>query len=185
MIGYDWDRTHIKDGGERRLNISLRSTGLIERIEVQCRLMGNPLFWWVTTVCNFFIACCLAGMVRFYRGTPLITIGDVIDSFLTEPPASASALDRDSTNNDSLRAGVGRSACTYDVSSFKNIFRPRLYPREYSPQKRRWWKAVGLKRWTLTTLWYFLMLLIVTVLFLPTISTFNGTSLKLMSIKEM
>ncbi|KAM7218253.1 hypothetical protein V8F06_006316, partial [Rhypophila decipiens] len=107
----------------------LQRKGFSEMVEPECRLLANPLFWWLTSVCNLVIACGLSSMIYFVTSNPLITIGDVADSFIAKP----SEL-------------TARAACTYDYTAFKNTCRPRLVPRPYYG-----WPAVSLTKWALGT----------------------------------
>ncbi|KAM7210123.1 hypothetical protein V8F06_014493, partial [Rhypophila decipiens] len=122
----------------------LKPTAFSEVFEPECRLLANPLFWWLTTLCGLAIACCLSGMIHFQRSMPLVTIGDAVDSFLDKPSEQ-----------------ITRSACSYDHTSFRNMFRPKLVPKSYHQHgaRRRWWQAVGLTRWGFTTLWFLAIIL--------------------------
>ncbi|KAK3313414.1 hypothetical protein B0H66DRAFT_566023 [Apodospora peruviana] len=116
----------------------LAPTAFSEKVEPECRLLANPLFWWLTTACTLAIACSLTSILYLNKSTPLVTVGDAIDSFLTKPSDVFTT-----------------SASTNGYSSFRNMFQPRLVPRAYySTKTRRWWKAVGLTRWALTGLWF-------------------------------
>ncbi|KAK3328493.1 hypothetical protein B0T19DRAFT_193117 [Cercophora scortea] len=145
----------------KNVRIDLQARGLSEKNNLECRLIAIPLFWWITTVCNLVIAACLSGMCWFHRSTPLVTIGDVIDSFLTRPSEE-----------------IPKSGCTYGYGAFKNMFRPTLWPRPYVPRKARWWRAVGLQRWSLTTIWFFSVLTIVLVAFVYFAGGSDGVSVK-------
>ncbi|KAK3345483.1 LOW QUALITY PROTEIN: hypothetical protein B0H65DRAFT_558386 [Neurospora tetraspora] len=112
----------------------------VRQVPSRCRLLAEPIFWWLTTFCNIVIAACLSFMAWFYKSTPLVTIGDAIDSFLTEPPSPDSRT-------------IPRSSCTYHYTSFTNIFRPPLPLQAYNPKARPMWKSVSLMRWSLTTAW--------------------------------
>jgi len=132
-------------------------TALSERFELPCRLMATPLFWWSTAVCNLLIACCLTGMIWLQKSVPLVTVGDVLDSFLSHPSEH-----------------VPKTTCTYDHTAYKNIFQQSLLPRPFHGQERRWWNAVGLTRWCLTTLWFSLLLLALLLIFIPiSVGRFN------------
>ncbi|KAK3686036.1 hypothetical protein B0T22DRAFT_482949 [Podospora appendiculata] len=98
----------------KNVRVDLQPRGLSEKNTLACRLIANPLFWWLTAACNLVIAACLSGMCCQFQGptTPLVTVGDVIDSFLTTPSAE-----------------ISRSGCTYGYGAFKNMFRPALWPR--------------------------------------------------------
>ncbi|KAK3385351.1 hypothetical protein B0H63DRAFT_522689 [Podospora didyma] len=123
----------------------LKAWGLSERTKLGCRLLVYPMFWWLTSACNVVIASILTGMTLFYKSTPLVTIGDVIDSYLCKPSTS-----------------ILKATCTYGFQDFKNIYRPALEPREYCPAPKvrmRWWRAVGLMRWGLTSLCWLLALI--------------------------
>ncbi|KAM7184481.1 hypothetical protein V8F33_012942 [Rhypophila sp. PSN 637] len=130
--------------------------------EPRCRLMANTLYWWLTTVSNALIACCLTGMLVVHRSPPLVTIGDAIDSFLSEPSSA-----------------ISKSACGYSHLSFRDRFVPPLVPakRVYGARKERWWRAVSLVRWSLTTLWCFVVIVVlfdILVRNLDTNSSQNG-----------
>ncbi|KAM7207225.1 hypothetical protein V8F20_002491 [Naviculisporaceae sp. PSN 640] len=131
----------------------LRPTAFSEKFEPECRLLANPLFWWLTSLCSLTIACCLTGMVYFHNSTviPLVTVGDALDSFLTRPSES-----------------IKKSACSYDHTAFRNMFRPSLIPKKYQHHRsrRRWWQAVGLTRWALTTLWFSCIILALVACFI-------------------
>jgi len=122
-------------------DVTLKPWALSEKVEMDCRLLAYPTFWWLAGTCNFAIAGCLTAMALAYKSTPLLTIGDVIDSYLREPSAT-----------------IGKRACTYSYDGFKNIYKPELHPREYSPRRMRWWKAVGLMRWGFTAVWWIIAL---------------------------
>ncbi|KAK3400464.1 hypothetical protein B0T20DRAFT_451271 [Sordaria brevicollis] len=113
----------------------------VKTIVPQCRLLAEPFFWWLTTLCNLVISGCLSSIAWFYTSTPLVTIGDVMDSFLTQPPPRDSRF-------------IPRSSCTYSSPSFTNMFRPSLPAQEYKAKARRWWKAVSMSRWSFTMLWF-------------------------------
>lgn len=131
----------------------LKPTAFSEKFEPECRLVANSLFWWLTTLCNLTIACCLTGMVYLHKSTalPLVTVGDVIDSFLTRPSDH-----------------INRSACSYGHTAFRNMFRPSLVPKKYQHRgsRRGWWQAVGLTRWVLTTLWFSCIILALVACFI-------------------
>ncbi|KAK3693195.1 hypothetical protein B0T22DRAFT_532509 [Podospora appendiculata] len=126
----------------------LQSTAFVEKVDLECRLLANPLFWWLITASNLAIASCLTGMVLTAESAPLVTVGDMIESFLVEPSAS-----------------IPRSACTYDYYAFKNMFKPEYGHRECKLRTRRWYRAAGFRRWGLTTLLMFLVGLLVSVAF--------------------
>lgn len=117
----------------------------IRQIAPRCRLLAEPIFWWLITISNLVIAACLSFMAWFHRSAPLVTIGDAIDSFLTEPPPPDSKT-------------IPRSSCTYHHASFTNVFRPPLPPRAYSPKATPMWKSVSLTRWSLTMVWFLYLL---------------------------
>ncbi|KAL0465278.1 hypothetical protein QR685DRAFT_601498 [Neurospora intermedia] len=119
----------------------VRGKMFVRRIDPKCRLLAEPVFWWLTTICNLVIAACLSSMAWFYRSAPLVTIGDAIDSFITEPPSPDSKM-------------IPRSSCIYHHPSLTNIFRPALPPRAYKPKVKPLWKSVSLTRWSLTMAWF-------------------------------
>ncbi|KAK4213941.1 hypothetical protein QBC37DRAFT_315312 [Rhypophila decipiens] len=129
-----------------------------EVLEPDCRLAANTLYWWITTASNALIACCLTGMLFVHRSPPLVTIGDAIDSFLSEPSSA-----------------ISKSACGYSRVSFRDRFVPPLAPAKsvYGACKERWWTAVSLMRWSLTTLWCFLLVVVLFVVVAVNLST-NG-----------
>ncbi|EGZ68749.1 hypothetical protein NEUTE2DRAFT_131172 [Neurospora tetrasperma FGSC 2509] len=122
----------------------IRGKIFVRRINPKCRLLAEPVFWWLTTFCNLVIAACLSSMAWFHRSIPLVTIGDAIDSFITEPPPPDSKT-------------IPRSSCTYHHTSFTNIFRPALPPRAYKPKATPLWKSASLTRWSLTMVWFLYM----------------------------
>ncbi|KHE83148.1 hypothetical protein GE21DRAFT_10747 [Neurospora crassa] len=123
----------------------IRGKIFVRQIDPKCRLVAEPVFWWLTTICNLVIAACLSSVAWFYSSAPLVTIGDAIDSFITEPPSPDSKT-------------IPRSSCTYHHPSFTNIFRPALPPRAYKPKATPLWKSVSLTRWSLTMAWFIGML---------------------------
>ncbi|KAK3489907.1 hypothetical protein B0T13DRAFT_497352 [Neurospora crassa] len=123
----------------------IRGKILVRQIDPKCRLLAEPVFWWLTTICNLVIAACLSSVAWLYRSAPLVTIGDAIDSFIIEPPSPDSKT-------------IPRSSCTYHHPSFTNIFRPALPPRAYKPKATPLWKSVSLTRWSLTMAWFIGML---------------------------
>jgi len=128
----------------------LKPRGFSETVEPECRLVANPLFWWLTAVCNLAIACSLTSTLYLLDSAPLVTIGDTIDSFISNPSVLAT-----------------RAACNYDHTAFTNMFRPRLVPRAYHKPRatRRWWQAVPLTRWALTALWFSGVIVLLVVCF--------------------
>lgn len=130
-------------------NITVRPHVLSENVDIDCRLRAHPLFWWLTTVSNVLIASCITGMVFFYKTIPLVTIGDVIASYLSSPSET-----------------ITRSACTYGFRDFKSLFRTAMRPREFEPKEVTRWKAIGLRRWGFTTIWWFGVLILTTIAFL-------------------
>lgn len=123
----------------------IRGKIFVRQIDPKCRLLAEPVFWWLTTICNLVIAACLSSVAWFYSSAPLVTIGDAIDSFITEPPSPDSKT-------------IPRSSCTYHHPSFTNIFRPALPPRAYKPKATPLWKSVSLTHWSLTMAWFIGML---------------------------
>lgn len=134
-----WKRNLYEDGEYVTKHYPLKATGFSEKFKPECRLLANPLFWWLTAACNLIIAVCITGMVYFYKSTPLVTVGDAIDSFLAKPSEC-----------------IPKSACTYGHTAFGNMFQPSLVARSYRIQniRRGWWQAAGLTRWWYTTLWF-------------------------------
>ncbi|KAK3348534.1 hypothetical protein B0H65DRAFT_508402 [Neurospora tetraspora] len=140
----------------------------VRRIDPRCRLLAEPVFWWLTTFCNLVIAACLSSMAWFYRSAPLVTIGDPIDSFITEP-----------TSPDSKTIPI--SSCTYHHTSFTNIFRPALPPRAYNPKATPLWKSVSLTRWSLTMAWFLYIVSQCILLFSKALSAENTSAQRLKS----
>ena len=126
--------------------IRLSPDALMEEVSLECRLQTHPLFWWLTTACNLIISCCLTGMVFLHKSIPLVTIGDVIESYLRQPSTE-----------------IPKSMCTYSYRDFKNMFFDftQAQPNEYRPRERgpRWAESIGLRRWSLTMLWWLVALL--------------------------
>jgi len=125
--------------------ITLKSFALSEPRHLECRLRAKPLYMWITTACTLSIALSLTWILCCYKQEPLITVGDVIDSFLCK---------QDDINT--------KSACTLNYRILKNIYGQDLEARPYEMRRERWWRAVGLRRWCLTTSWWFFTLAIAT-----------------------
>ncbi|KAK4443067.1 hypothetical protein QBC34DRAFT_443662 [Podospora aff. communis PSN243] len=138
----------LRGGGHTAV---LQPWGLSEKTELDCRVLSSPVFWWLITICNFVIAGLITGMVFFYKSTPLVTVGDVIDSYLCTPSSEISS-----------------AASTYDYTSFKNIHRPKLEPRAFEPKKKRLWRAVGGMRWGITLAWWLAALFVIAAGFTQT-----------------
>lgn len=119
----------------------LQPWGLSEKTTIECQLLSSSMFWWLTTVCNIIIAAMITAMVFFYKATPLVTVGDVIESYLCSPSAE-----------------ISRLGCTYDFDAFKNIYKPKLEPQVFQPRKKRLWQAAGRMRWGLTLVWWLIAL---------------------------
>ncbi|KAK4215121.1 hypothetical protein QBC37DRAFT_282310 [Rhypophila decipiens] len=133
--------------------IILSPWALSERVELECRLISSTLFWWLATSSNIFIAALLAVMSKLYKSTPLVTVGDVIDSYLCTPSSD-----------------FGPDEATYDFTTFKNLYRnrPMMEGVQHGGEKRRLWKAVGRTRWWLTILWRLFVLFIIAAGFAQT-----------------
>ncbi|KAK4209745.1 hypothetical protein QBC37DRAFT_449745 [Rhypophila decipiens] len=134
--------------------VVLSPWALSERVELECRLISSTLFWWLATSSNILIAVLLAAMSMLYKSTPLVTVGDVIDSYLCTPSSD-----------------FGLDEASYDFTTFKNIYRhrPRMEGvQHHGGKKRRLWKAAGRTRWWLTVRWWLLVLFIVAAGFAQT-----------------
>jgi len=118
-------------------SIILKPWALSEKIELECRLLSSPLFWWLATGSNIVMAILLTAMALLYKSTPLVTIGDVIDSYLCSPSVD-----------------FVPAASAYDFHTFKNMYKPKLEPKGLDLEsKRRLWRSVGRSRWWLTVMW--------------------------------
>ncbi|KAM7211821.1 hypothetical protein V8F06_012794 [Rhypophila decipiens] len=84
--------------------IVLSPWALSERVELECRLISSTLFWWLATSSNIFIAVIVAVMSKLYKSIPLVTVGDVIDSYLCTPSSD-----------------FGPDEASYDFTTFKNL----------------------------------------------------------------
>ena len=97
-------------------------------IKEDCRLQLSLIIMFVVVFCNFMKALCMCLVLRHQKASPLVTLGDAIESFLQ---------DRDlTTENMCLADKYTFAANNWDDSS-------RAYPRK--PQK--WFSSASWRRW--------------------------------------
>ncbi|KAK0618832.1 hypothetical protein B0T14DRAFT_602789 [Immersiella caudata] len=144
---------------------------LSEKVELDCRVLSSPMFWWLIIICNILIASLITGMIFFYKSTPLATVGDVIDSYLRTPSSERPS-----------------AASTYDYTSSKNMDRPKLEAWSFQPKKRRLRRAAGGMRWGITLVWWMASLFAVAAGFTQTLRAekeYADTSMAGMRVKYL
>ncbi|KAI9769198.1 MAG: hypothetical protein M1840_004327 [Geoglossum simile] len=103
--------------------------GLIEKIEMPCRLCYSRTILIAVCICNLIKALVLSWALTCYSQHPLVTVGDAIASYLRNPDA-------------------GARACTLGFRQYRNSFiKPRMVPRRYEARSYRQWSSGSIRRW--------------------------------------
>ena len=149
---------------------------LSEIVPQHCSYNGNISILIVVIVCNFIkMVCMLITAFRLGPGS-LITIGDAVASFLTQPDSTTKG--HCLLSRDEVRKDVGRQTSR----SKKEKGLPAL-PKTAHIQKRKWASAASWLRWVYTISLILLGLVVSSVLLKMALGAIRGFGISPLSLK--
>lgn len=119
---------------------------LSEPIPERCACTANVPIIAVVLVCNFIKLVAMYIVATRLHDSPLITIGDAIESFLDSPEPSTEGICL--LSRDQVRRKVWPSSSNNDDNNNSTSLRP--VPLTASLQRMRWLRAASLTRWATT-----------------------------------
>jgi hypothetical protein len=147
----------------RENGISLSSSGgpgvvipshcLVKPVDAHCELYTNIPICVVIIACNIIKLVCMYLAARVRHKEILLTIGDAIASFLDKPDATTkgkSGMSRAECRAILVQNLVGSSYDTQFISPPPEHASPFGIISIVSLRRRRWYHAVGWRRWTVT-----------------------------------
>ena len=108
---------------------------LSRQVKEECRLQFSLILLIVVIMSNFVKAACMMVIVYRHDGTPLITLGDAIASFLDDP---------DSTTQGNCVA----SGYSFKQRKWTQHHKWTRQPRPWATKKAYWFSSSSWKRWT-------------------------------------
>jgi hypothetical protein len=126
---------------------------LVKPVDAHCELYTNIPICVVVIACNIIKLVCMYLAARVRHKEILLTIGDAIASFLDSPDATTkgkSGMSRSQCRAMSVQNLVGSSYDSQSTSPPPEHASPFGIISIVSLRRRRWYHAVGWRRWTVT-----------------------------------
>ena len=105
---------------------------LSQLIEQKCSIQLSVIVMVIVILCNTFKVCCMVGMLQVIGKTPLVTLGDAVESFIVEKDAT--------TVNMCLASRKDFSKKKWGQDT-----------KTWQPRHHFWFASVSLKRWLICT----------------------------------
>ncbi|KAJ5494808.1 hypothetical protein N7463_010895 [Penicillium fimorum] len=111
------------------------------KAEEKCQLLFSPTFSLVVLVCTSVKVACIVFVARRERAHRLLTIGDAISSFLSNPDPFTTGCCTSSKSDWIRRSRLDGAA----KHRYEGVAQQRLDTREH-----RWWQAAAIRQWAFT-----------------------------------
>ena len=101
---------------------------LSQLVEQKCTIQLSVIIMVIVILCNAFKFCCMVGVLRVMKKTPLVTLGDAVESFIVDKDAT--------TVNMCLASRKDFSNKKWDQDT-----------KTWQPRQHFWFASASIKRW--------------------------------------
>lgn len=133
----DWklnDTLYVYEDGEVKLASAQYPIDycLSQLVEQKCIIQLSVIIMVIVILCNTFKLCCMVGMLQVIGKTPLVTLGDAVESFIVDKDVT--------TANMCLASRKDFSKKKWDQGT-----------KTWQPRHHFWFASASIKRWLICT----------------------------------